>query len=119
MAYTKSKEIPKTPAGIEGFDATTDGGLPRGRTTLVLGGACSGKTVLAMEFLVKGASLYEEPLWRKHKLLATPVAIRRLPLPEGRVIGGLSVAQQVLKGLGIPKPAVPDALREMPEVGRG
>jgi predicted ATP-dependent serine protease len=44
----------KTPTGIEGLDEITNGGLPMGRTTLVCGGAGSGKTVLALEFLVKG-----------------------------------------------------------------
>ncbi|MCT0226532.1 circadian clock protein KaiC [Synechococcus sp. CS-1328] len=45
----------KAPTGIGGFDAITRGGLPRGRPTLVTGGAGSGKTLFAMEFLVKGA----------------------------------------------------------------
>ncbi|HWZ90056.1 MAG TPA: circadian clock protein KaiC [Polyangiaceae bacterium] len=41
--------------GIQGFDEITDGGLPRGRTTLVVGGAGSGKTVFALQALVNGA----------------------------------------------------------------
>src|SRR5512146_3240336 len=51
----------KCPTGIAGLDLVTDGGLPRGRTTLVCGGSGSGKTVLGMEFLVKGAAQYGEP----------------------------------------------------------
>ncbi|HET9698014.1 MAG TPA: circadian clock protein KaiC [Terriglobales bacterium] len=61
---TKSKipsTIEKTPTGISGLDNITNGGLPRGRTTLVAGGAGSGKTLLGMEFLVQGAMQYGEP----------------------------------------------------------
>jgi len=46
--------VPKAPTGIAGFDEVTGGGLPRGRPTLLCGGAGSGKTVFAMEFLVHG-----------------------------------------------------------------
>ena len=53
--------LEKCPTGIAGLDEITNGGLPRGRPTLVAGGAGSGKTLLAMEFLVKGATLYDEP----------------------------------------------------------
>src|SRR3984957_4096535 len=35
----------KMPTGVEGFDAITGGGLPRNRTSLLLGGPGSGKTV--------------------------------------------------------------------------
>jgi circadian clock protein KaiC len=53
--------LEKTPSGIVGLDEITDGGLPRGRPTLVSGPAGSGKTLLAMEFLVRGAVNYNEP----------------------------------------------------------
>jgi circadian clock protein KaiC len=53
--------LPKAPTGIEGLDAITGGGLPRGRPTLVCGGAGCGKTLLAMEFLVRGATQFDEP----------------------------------------------------------
>jgi circadian clock protein KaiC len=53
--------LPKCPTGITGLDEITGGGLPRGRTTLVCGGAGSGKTLLAMEFLVRGATDFGEP----------------------------------------------------------
>jgi circadian clock protein KaiC len=46
--------IDKMPTGIKGFDDITDGGLPRGRTTLVIGGAGCGKTVFALQTLVNG-----------------------------------------------------------------
>jgi circadian clock protein KaiC len=53
--------LPKAPSGIEGLDEITGGGLPRGRPTLVCGSAGAGKTLLAMEFLVRGAMQYDEP----------------------------------------------------------
>jgi circadian clock protein KaiC len=51
----------KARSGIEGFDAITRGGLPRGRTTLLEGGPGSGKTLFALRFLVHGARLCREP----------------------------------------------------------
>jgi circadian clock protein KaiC len=53
--------LAKSPSGISGFDQITRGGLPSGRTSLVCGGAGCGKTLFAIEFLVKGALLYGEP----------------------------------------------------------
>jgi circadian clock protein KaiC len=53
--------LPKCPTGIQGLDEITSGGLPRGRPTLVCGGAGCGKTLLAAEFLVRGAVHYGEP----------------------------------------------------------
>jgi circadian clock protein KaiC len=53
--------LPKCPTGIQGLDEITDGGLPRGRPTLVCGGAGCGKTLLAAEFLVHGAVMFGEP----------------------------------------------------------
>ncbi len=55
------RELPKAPTGIQGLDEITRGGLPRGRPTLICGGAGSGKTLLAMEFLVRGATEFGEP----------------------------------------------------------
>jgi circadian clock protein KaiC len=54
-------QLPKAPTGIQGLDEITDGGLPKGRPTLVCGGAGCGKTLLAMEFLVRGATEFNEP----------------------------------------------------------
>src|ERR1700693_3903301 len=51
----------KAPTGIKGFDEITGGGLPRGRTTLLVGGPGSGKTILALQFLVHGARNCKEP----------------------------------------------------------
>ena len=53
-------ELPKSPTGIRGLDEITNGGLPRGRPTLICGPAGCGKTLLAMEFLVRGAREYGE-----------------------------------------------------------
>jgi circadian clock protein KaiC len=53
--------LPKARTGIAGLDEITGGGLPRGRPTLVCGGPGCGKTMLAMEFLVRGATEFNEP----------------------------------------------------------
>src|SRR6266536_2477551 len=53
--------LAKCPTGIQGLDEITGGGLPRGRPTLVCGGAGCGKTLLAAEFLVRGAVQFGEP----------------------------------------------------------
>lgn len=53
--------IEKVPTGIKGLDKITNGGLPKGRTALVTGGPGTGKSMLALEFLVKGASEFGEP----------------------------------------------------------
>jgi circadian clock protein KaiC len=53
--------LKKAPTGINGFDAITHGGLPRGRPTLVCGGAGCGKSMFGCEFLVRGAMEFGEP----------------------------------------------------------
>ncbi|MBS1190976.1 MAG: circadian clock kinase KaiC [Rhodocyclaceae bacterium] len=53
--------LAKAPTGIAGLDQVMYGGLPKGRPTLVCGGPGTGKTLLAMEFLVKGVTDYGEP----------------------------------------------------------
>jgi len=53
--------LPKAPTGIDGLDEITEGGLPLGRPTLVCGSAGCGKTLLAIEFLVRGMEQYGEP----------------------------------------------------------
>jgi circadian clock protein KaiC len=60
-ARRDTRTLPKAPTGIDGLDLITFGGLPKGRPTLVCGGAGCGKTLLAMEFLVRGATQYGEP----------------------------------------------------------
>jgi circadian clock protein KaiC len=56
-----SPGIRKAPTGIAGLDEITAGGLPAGRPTLVCGSAGCGKTLMAMEFLVRGATEFGEP----------------------------------------------------------
>ncbi len=63
-AQKKTDEIsslPKAPTGIQGLDEITRGGFPQGRPTLICGSAGAGKTLLSMEFLVRGATEYNEP----------------------------------------------------------
>ncbi|HUP91819.1 MAG TPA: circadian clock protein KaiC [Solimonas sp.] len=55
------KATAKAPTGIAGFDEITGGGLPRSRTTLLVGGSGSGKTIFALQFLVHGAQQCKEP----------------------------------------------------------
>lgn len=54
-------ELPKTLTGIPGLDEITLGGLPTGRPTLICGGPGCGKTLFALEFIVRGAEQYSEP----------------------------------------------------------
>lgn len=53
--------FPKTPTGVEGLDEITEGGFPKGRPTLVCGGAGCGKTLLSIEFLINGIVKFNEP----------------------------------------------------------
>ncbi|MEI6624354.1 MAG: circadian clock protein KaiC, partial [Actinomycetes bacterium] len=57
----KTGGLAKSPTGIRGFDEITRGGLPTGRPTLVTGASGSGKTLFALEFLVRGARDFGEP----------------------------------------------------------
>lgn len=47
-------------SGIAEFDVILKGGLPRGRMCLVQGPPGSGKTTLALQFLLAGAELGEK-----------------------------------------------------------
>ncbi len=58
---TKNRLLPKSPTGIAGLDEITSGGLPKGRPTLVCGSAGCGKSMLGVEFLVRGITQYNEP----------------------------------------------------------
>ena len=53
--------LPKVASGISGLDQITWGGFPKGRPTLICGDAGCGKTLMSIEFIVKGATLYNEP----------------------------------------------------------
>jgi circadian clock protein KaiC len=67
MAKTPVKQtpvkqsLPKTRTGINGLDEITEGGLPRGRPTLICGDAGCGKTLFSIEFIIKGATQFNEP----------------------------------------------------------
>ena len=61
ISDAKLAPLRKAPTGIQGLDEITDGGLPRGRTTIVCGGPGCGKTMLGIEFLVRGALEFNEP----------------------------------------------------------
>ena len=60
-ALSSGGSLPKCPTGIQGLDEITGGGFPLGRPTLVCGGAGCGKSLLAAEFLVRGAAQFGEP----------------------------------------------------------
>ncbi|MBA3663261.1 MAG: circadian clock protein KaiC [Bacteroidetes bacterium] len=57
----KRNKLLKCPTGIKGLDEITEGGLPKNRITLVSGNGGSGKTLLGIDFLIKGATDYNEP----------------------------------------------------------
>lgn len=53
--------LPKTSTGITGLDEITGGGLPKGRPTLICGEAGCGKTLMSLEFIIRGATEFNEP----------------------------------------------------------
>lgn len=57
----KPTQLEKCPTGIAGLDDITHGGLPQGRPTLVCGGPGCGKSLLAIEFLIRGITQFNEP----------------------------------------------------------
>jgi circadian clock protein KaiC len=56
-----TRELAKVPSGIKGLDMIMGGGLPKGRPSLVSGGPGCGKTLFAMEFIIRGITDYHEP----------------------------------------------------------
>ena len=58
MSHTAA--IDKLPTGIPGLDHIAEGGLPRGRATLIAGTAGSAKTVFATQFLAEGIRRHGE-----------------------------------------------------------
>lgn len=61
MPVQKKNLFPKTPSGISGLDEITNGGFPKGRPVLICGSAGCGKTLFAVQFLVKGITDFDEP----------------------------------------------------------
>src|SRR6476660_7195888 len=83
----RGRELPKTHTGIRGLDEITRGGLPAGRPTLICGGPGSGKTLLALTYLVNGAVQFGEPgvlvtFEENSEEMATDVASLGFDLPE-------------------------------------
>ena len=58
---TSGLKFPKSATGIKGLDVITNGGIPKNRPTLLLGNTGCGKTIMAMEFLVHGIVMFDEP----------------------------------------------------------
>jgi hypothetical protein len=88
-------QLTKAPTGIEGLDEITFGGLPTGRTTLLYGSAGCGKTLLAMEFIVRGAMQFNEPgVFVAFEESATELAENVASL--GFDLNGLIARQQVV-----------------------
>ncbi len=87
MKRAKLKTLEKCPTGIRGLDEITEGGLPRGRTTLVCGGAGCGKTLLGIEFIIRGIQEFDEPgavmvFEENAEEIATNVASLGMNIPE-------------------------------------
>src|SRR5258705_9644812 len=57
----KLTPLAKVPTGIDGLDEITEGGFPKGRPTLICGSAGCGKTLMGIQFLVKGITEFGEP----------------------------------------------------------
>ncbi len=86
-SQARNHDLAKTRTGIRGLDEITGGGLPTGRPTLVCGGPGSGKTLLALTFLVNGALQYDEPgvlmtFEENAEEMASDVASLGFDLPE-------------------------------------
>ena len=98
--------LAKCPTGIRGLDDVTNGGFPRGRPTLICGGSGSGKTLMGMQFLVRGIEEHGEPgvfmcIEEREQDLAENVASLGFDLPEPmrKIIGDLSNTERTLIGL--------------------
>jgi len=98
--------LAKCPTGIRGLDDVTNGGFPRGRATLICGGSGSGKTLMGMQFLVRGIEEHGEPgvfmcIEEREQDLAENVASLGFDLPEPmrKIIGDLSNTERTLIGL--------------------
>jgi len=91
--HGKPRPIPKVPTRIRGLDEVLEGGLPRGRTTLASGGPGSGKTVLGLEFLCRGAMAGEPGVFVTFEERAE--AIRKNALSMGLDLAALEKAGKV------------------------
>ncbi len=91
---TKARPILKVSTGISGLDEILEGGLPKGRTTLVGGGPGSGKSVLGVEFLYRGGLAGEPGLFVS--LEERAVAVRQNALALGWDLAALEKAGKLV-----------------------
>jgi circadian clock protein KaiC len=77
---TKATQIPKLATRIAGLDEVLNGGLPAGQTTLISGGPGSGKSVLGLEFLYRGAAAGEPGIFVTFEERASAVRQNALAL---------------------------------------
>lgn len=59
--HLKESPAQKIATGIDGFEILSEGGLPVGRTTYLVGSAGSGKTIFSAEFLYRGITEFGLP----------------------------------------------------------
>jgi circadian clock protein KaiC len=105
VAAAPSTPIPKALTGIAGLDEVLRGGVPRGRATLVDGGPGSGKTLLALEFLYRGALAGEPGVFLTFEEQAE--AVRRNALTMGWDLAALERERKLLVlGPSVPTDAV-------------
>src|SRR6185295_8545674 len=80
----QARSLPKAPTGIPGLDEITEGGFPRGRPTLICGGPGCGKTLLAAEFLIRGATEFDDlgALVEEKKIAIDYVRVERSEIAE-------------------------------------
>ncbi len=112
----EKKELSKCKTGICGLDEITAGGLPEGRHALICGDPGCGKTVMAMEFIARGAGCFDDPgvymafeenerELRKNSAgriaAAVPTPVRKIPPPLKKIIGDLPDTEKVLVELDI------------------
>jgi circadian clock protein KaiC len=95
-ANAPPKELPKAPSGISGLDEITGGGLPRGRASLICGGPGCGKTLMSIEFLMRGITQFDEPgvfmaFEETREELAANVASLGFDLPQLEAEGKLAI----------------------------
>jgi circadian clock protein KaiC len=76
----KRQPIPKVPTKIAGLDEILEGGIPCGRTTVVSGGPGSGKTVLGLEFLCRGAMAGEPGVFVTFEERAAAIRLNALAM---------------------------------------
>jgi KaiC/GvpD/RAD55 family RecA-like ATPase len=90
-----TSSLPEVPTGIKGLDEISSGGLPRGRTTVVCGGPGCGKTMLGMEFLIRGA---QDLNGERNRCV---YILKSRGMPHSNQVRDLSNRNEVLLGLDL------------------